>query len=837
MPSVSYDSLSFFHDGARSGVRRFAIVGAAFDPALMTADGWAGELARLRHAGFNTVVARVPWALHEPTPDRFDFAGDRDLRRFVHEAGSAGLKVILRIGPCVGGTFAGGGMPGWIGGFAGDRLRESSPAFMQRVTSFWRRLTREFVDLQATRNGGSAERPIVAIGLEDHWHSLDAEVGAAYFGELVRFVREFGVEVPLISANNCWYMHEGVVDTWCRESDRPAERMAELRQVQPDAPPMGILSWDEDAQRLASRAIVRSDFVLEASGGRHRGATSARGFAERPPRDLFDLRRALVFASSFGEVLAKLSADEVAARVEMRARGDGGVDFFGRNLALNGARFERCTGSLVALSGDLLVVAGKPRGKIEITVDGSTATLTVPVEGGTPKCVSVRRLRVVAVPFSLADGVGIAGDGFEFVDREGNLVVAIDAAGGVRRLKPDAAAKAPPRRARRLGETTALVERASLDGTHARFAWIAAPASLGAFGVVAQTAYYRARFKQTGKAKRLYALPSARALDATLVIDGARHANGGAGVVEIASSGAHTIVMEVASDGLPAIGRAVGAPTGVFGPLVELAPIKGVKRDAVPQPPRDATVVGRFIWGLDLVDEVGAKTMRWTFAPQKQDVVVCIPPRAADAMVAGDHGFRLNGELLPCIGPAGSASFVVLPAAKLAPMRPKQLKKGEKPPKARNAVLEPGDNELVYDGVPHADAKDIRIFAVKGAIAADWAFARVDPPASWAAATSVAKTALGRKTGVPTWFRTDFHLEAPCALSLRATFAGDARATVMVNGASALVHEGASGVASGKGAARKLVRTADVPASTTRTGVNEILVFSPDGRMPELTVL
>jgi hypothetical protein len=174
-------------------------------------------------------------------------------------------------------------------------------------------------------------------------------------------------------------------------------------------------------------------------------------------------------------------------------------------------------------------------------------------------------------------------------------------------------------------------------------------------------------------------------------------------------------------------------------------------------------------------------------------------------------------------------------------MRPKQLKKGEKPPKARNAVLEPGDNELVYDGVPHADAKDIKIFAVKGAVATEWAFARVDRPASWAAAKPVAKAAIGKKTGLPTWFRTAFHLEAPCAVSLRATFAGDARATVIVNGATALVHEAASGVASGvasgKGAARKLVRTAHVPAGETRAGVNEILVFSPDGRMPELTLM
>jgi hypothetical protein len=68
-------------------------------------------------------------------------------------------------------------------------------------------------------------------------------------------------------------------------------------------------------------------------------------------------------------------------------------------------------------------------------------------------------------------------------------------------------------------------------------------------------------------------------------------------------------------------------------------------------------------------------------------------------------------------------------------------------------------------------------------------------------------------------------------------FAAGARATVLVNGASAIVQDGASGVAGGKGAARNLVRTATVPAAEVRAGANEILVFSPDGRMPGLTVV
>ena len=849
MPSISYDSLSFFHDGARAGVRRFPIVGAALDPAVVDPALWADRLAELRHAGFNTVVARIPWSLHEAIPDRFEFSGALDVRRFVVAAGAAGLKVVLRVGPCVGGTFAAGGVPPWIGQFAADRMREANPGFMQRVARFWRRLAQETVDLQATRNGGAAERPIVAIGLENHWHSLDADVGAAYFGELVRFVREFGFEVPLISANNCWYMHEGVVDTWCRPSDAPAERMDEMRQVQPDAPAMAILAWDEGLAALASRVMARSEFVLDVAGGRHRGATSARGLAEREPRDLFDLRRVLVFASSFGDSLAGMTSDELAQHIELRRRADGRPEFHAKphakGLMLGAARLSRSTGSLVAFSGDMLVVAGRPRSRIELRVDGSGVTLSVPADGAQPKCTRVRGLRVVAVPDALADGVAIvhgggAADGFEFVDRSGGVLVTVAQDGTIRRRKPgsDGASPRPVRtKALRLGAVEALVERGYRDGTHARFALIDGPNTLGAFGASEHIAFYRARFKQTGKAKRIYALASSCAVDGALAVDGAQRSDGGAPIVEIAASGLHTLVAEIRNDGVPAEGRAVGAAPGIFGPLVEVVPLKGVKTDAVPQPSRDPTTVGRFICGFDLSDHADAKTMRWRFPARKEDVVLVLPAPAAEAMAAGGHVFRLNGEIVPCAhAGVGGAMMLLLPAAKLSPMRPKQLKKGEKPPKARNAVLEPGDNELVYDGAPHASVKRVGLFAVKAAVPTEWAFARVLPPASWAMAKPVAKAALAKRSGVPTWFRTSFHVDAPSAVALRAVFTSDARATMLVNGATALVHDGASGVASGKGKSAKRVRTAHVPAHETRRGANEILLFSPDGRMPELTV-
>jgi hypothetical protein len=173
MPAVSFDSKSLILQSGRAAVR-FPIVAATFDMALIEPAEWKASLSQLRHAGFNTVVMRLPWLLHEPTPGRFVFTGPCDVRHAITLAGDAGLKVMLRIGPCVGGGFLAGGLPGWIDG----RAREADAAFLGRVTAFWRALAAQFVDLQATRNGGRdgrhTARPVIAVGLEDDWRCLDA---------------------------------------------------------------------------------------------------------------------------------------------------------------------------------------------------------------------------------------------------------------------------------------------------------------------------------------------------------------------------------------------------------------------------------------------------------------------------------------------------------------------------------------------------------------------------------------------------------------------------------------------------------------------------------------
>jgi len=231
MPSVSFDSRSLLLESARGRDQRIAIVAASFDPALVGPESWSQRLEGLRRAGFNAVSMRVPWNLHEPMPGLVRFDRHLNIRAAVESASAAGLKVLLRIGPCVGGPFALDGMPEWIAGFASDRIREANPVFLGRLSRYWRRLAEQFVDLQAARDGRGGEhaaRPVVAVGIEDGWHCLDEDVGAAYFSALVRFAREAGVEVPLFTANSCWYVHEGLIDAW-RLAGTPSRIGASMR--------------------------------------------------------------------------------------------------------------------------------------------------------------------------------------------------------------------------------------------------------------------------------------------------------------------------------------------------------------------------------------------------------------------------------------------------------------------------------------------------------------------------------------------------------------------------------------------------------------------------------
>ena len=64
----------------------------------------------------------------------------------------------------------------------------------------------------------------------------------------------------------------------------------------------------------------------------------------------------------------------------------------------------------------------------------------------------------------------------------------------------------------------------------------------------------------------------------------------------------------------------------------------------------------------------------------------------------------------------------------------------------------------------------------------------------------------------------------------------DELATILVNGAPAMVLDGASGERIGTAKKPQLRRTLQLTASHLRVGANEICAFSPNGVLPALSV-
>ena len=255
MPSVTYDRQSFFVDG-----RRFWVLGASIQYSRVPPELWASRIAAARQAGFNTIDTACPWMVHEPRKGRFSFQGETDVRRFVQTCGEAGMRVILRPGPYVGSQLDGGGLPSWLMELPNVAAREANEPFLERVARYFRKLFGELSDLQATKG-----QPILLVQSEHAWLCSHPRQAERYLREITRIIRESGINVPIISANDLWPEPDGTIDTW-RGWDDLLVHLRQLRTVQPAAPrlvsafdPAGFDTWGaaHRGRKTASEVMQR----------------------------------------------------------------------------------------------------------------------------------------------------------------------------------------------------------------------------------------------------------------------------------------------------------------------------------------------------------------------------------------------------------------------------------------------------------------------------------------------------------------------------------------------------------------------------------------------------
>ena len=336
MPPVSFDSQSLM-----IGAKRHWIVGCAIQYSMVPRADWADRLHATKLAGFNTVATSVFWNLHEPRQGQYDFDDENDLRAFVQLVGEAGLKCVLRVGPHVGEGMDMGGLPAWVTQLDDVSLRASNPAFLDAASRYLSAVAGQIADLQATAQ--TSPGPIVLVQTESAWTCGDVE-GARYLSEIQRYLRESGIKVPTVNANNLWNSAEGEIDGWIGNDDL-LSTLRQLTTVSPNQPRIITKfdvapkqAWgnagDEPLQptavqrRLAEIIAGGGQFVLDPfTPGAAPGFTSGRSESDResywvpstqgaapltesgePSESFGHIRRISTFANQFSRVLANQDA-------------------------------------------------------------------------------------------------------------------------------------------------------------------------------------------------------------------------------------------------------------------------------------------------------------------------------------------------------------------------------------------------------------------------------------------------------------------------------------------------------------------------------------------------
>ncbi|MYR92664.1 MULTISPECIES: glycoside hydrolase family 35 protein [unclassified Streptomyces] len=153
---------------------------------------WGHRLAMLAAMGLNCVETYVPWNLHEEREGTYRDVGA--LGRFLEAVEEAGLWAIVRPGPYICAEWENGGLPVWVTGRFGRRVRTRDAGYRAVVERWFRELLPQVVERQVNRGG-----PVILVQAENEYGSYGND--AVYLEWLAGLLRECGVSVPLFTSD------------------------------------------------------------------------------------------------------------------------------------------------------------------------------------------------------------------------------------------------------------------------------------------------------------------------------------------------------------------------------------------------------------------------------------------------------------------------------------------------------------------------------------------------------------------------------------------------------------------------------------------------------------
>ena len=172
----------------RNGAPWLPIMGE-FHYSRTPASMWEAELRKMKAAGIDIVASYVMWNHHEEVEGKFDWSGNRDLRRFVQLASKAGLDVVVRVGPWVHAEVRYGGIPDWVVNTMPSRAND--PQYMAFVDRLYQQIGQQ-IKGQLWKDGGR----IIGVQLENEYNLDGPDKGAAHISALKKLALKAGMDVP-----------------------------------------------------------------------------------------------------------------------------------------------------------------------------------------------------------------------------------------------------------------------------------------------------------------------------------------------------------------------------------------------------------------------------------------------------------------------------------------------------------------------------------------------------------------------------------------------------------------------------------------------------------------
>lgn len=148
---------------------------------------WRDELLKMKAGGVDIVATYVFWIHHEEIEGRWDWSGQRDLKKFLQTCNDLGLKVVVRCGPWCHGEVRNGGFPDWVVAHKDWKLRSPDTNFLAAVKILYGEIAGRLRG-ELWKDGG----PVIGI-------QVDNEFGGSpnYLLALKKIAIESGIDVPL----------------------------------------------------------------------------------------------------------------------------------------------------------------------------------------------------------------------------------------------------------------------------------------------------------------------------------------------------------------------------------------------------------------------------------------------------------------------------------------------------------------------------------------------------------------------------------------------------------------------------------------------------------------